>query len=60
MLAACSTVLEPYLILLSRRSERDLTNKLLPVPLIAALVGFVGALVMHRVSPHAETTTAAP
>ena len=39
-----------------------LTNKLLPVALIAALVGgSVGALVMHKSQPAtAETTTAAP
>ena len=39
-----------------------LTNKLLPVALIAALVGgSVGALVMHKTQPAtAETTTAAP
>jgi hypothetical protein len=39
-----------------------LTNKLLPVALIAALVGgSVGALVMHKNQPAtAETTTAAP
>lgn len=39
-----------------------LTNKLLPVALIAALVGgSVGALVMHKSQPaSAETTTAAP
>jgi hypothetical protein len=39
-----------------------MTNKLLPVALIAALVGgSVGALVMHKSSPaSAETTTAAP
>src|SRR6476620_9676884 len=39
-----------------------MTNKLLPVALIAALVGgAVGALVMHKSQPvAAETTTAAP
>jgi len=39
-----------------------LTNKLLPVALIAALIGgSVGALVMHKSQPaQAETTTAAP
>jgi hypothetical protein len=39
-----------------------MTNKLLPVALIAALVGgSVGALVMHKSQPAlAETTTAAP
>ena len=38
------------------------TNKLLPVALIAALIGgSVGALVMHKSQPAAaETTTAAP
>ena len=38
-----------------------MTNKLLPVALIAALVGgSVGALVMHKSQPaSAETTTAA-
>ena len=38
------------------------TNKLLPVALIAALIGgSVGALVMHKSQPaSAETTTAAP
>lgn len=39
-----------------------MTNKLLPVALIAALIGgSVGALVMHRTQPAtAETTTTAP
>lgn len=39
-----------------------MTNKLLPVALIAALIGgSVGALVMHRTQPaSAETATAAP
>jgi len=39
-----------------------MTNKLLPVALIAALVGgSVGALVMHKSQPaEAQTTTAAP
>src|SRR6185436_6917636 len=52
--------------LLARTARRSramiLTNKLLPVALIAALVGgSVGALVMHKSQPaSAETTTAAP
>jgi hypothetical protein len=48
--------------LLARRRAMILTNKLLPVALIAALVGgSVGALVMHKSQPAtAETTTATP
>src|SRR5436305_330912 len=51
-----------YWIFLARRSRAMImTNKLLPVALIAALIGgSVGALVMHKSQPAAaETTTAA-
>src|SRR5690242_251136 len=63
MALAAGTVCLWHLDTFTRRSRAMiLTNKLLPVALIAALVGgSVGALVMHKSQPaSAETTTAAP
>src|ERR1700742_3580762 len=54
---ACST----WILLQGETRAMIMTNKLLPVALIAALIGgSVGALVMHRSQPaSAETATAA-
>src|SRR2546423_11262855 len=61
---SCSSpeLLGKYWIYLARRNRAMImTNKLLPVALIAALIGgSVGALVMHKTQPAtAETTTTA-
>src|SRR6478672_2785600 len=62
MALAAGTVCLWHLDIFTRRNRAMiLTNKLLPVALIAALIGgSVGALVMHKSQPAAaETTTAA-